>query len=51
MNSTNYTFAFTPIGQPKDWIELLRIDRPIGYRLLMWLTLWGLLAASNGARV
>jgi len=49
MNSKNYSFAFTPIGQAKDWIELLRINRPIGYWLLMWPTLWGLLAASNGA--
>lgn len=37
-----------PIGKPRDWLELLRINRPVGYWLLMWPTLWGLLAASNG---
>jgi 4-hydroxybenzoate polyprenyltransferase len=49
MSSTDHSFGITPIGQLKDWVELLRIDRPIGYWLLMWPTLWGLLAASDGA--
>ncbi len=41
--------TFTPIGSVTDWYRLLRIDRPIGYWLLLWPTMWGLLAASNGA--
>lgn len=41
-------FGFKPIGTWKDWISLLRIDRPVGYWLLMWPTLWGLLASSHG---
>jgi len=49
MNSTDHPSGITPIGQFKDWVELLRIDRPTGYWLLMWPTLWGLLAASDGA--
>jgi len=48
MKVTDNSFRLTPVGQLKDWAELLRIDRPIGYWLLMWPTLWGLLAASNG---
>jgi len=39
---------FRPIGGLRDWVGLLRIDRPVGYWLLLWPTLWGLLAASNG---
>ena len=39
---------FRPVGGPGDWIALLRIDRPVGYWLLLWPTLWGLLAASGG---
>lgn len=38
-----------PIGSLSDWFALWRIDRPIGYWLLLWPTMWGLLAASNGA--
>jgi len=37
-----------PMGGWRDWVVLLRIDRPVGYWLLLWPTLWGLLAASNG---
>ncbi len=37
-----------PVGRPQDWAHLLRIDRPVGYWLLLWPTLWGLLAASHG---
>jgi len=37
-----------PIGGIKDWLALMRVDRPVGYYLLLWPTLWGLLAASNG---
>lgn len=40
---------FSPIGSAADWYGLLRIDRPVGYWLLLWPTMWGLLAASNGA--
>ncbi|MFQ5344896.1 MAG: 4-hydroxybenzoate octaprenyltransferase [Mariprofundus sp.] len=39
---------FSPVGSYRDWYRLLRIDRPVGYWLLLWPTLWGLLAASNG---
>lgn len=39
---------FSPIGLIKDWVALLRINRPAGYWLLLWPTLWGLLAASHG---
>ncbi len=37
-----------PAGTAGDWLRLLRIDRPVGYWLLLWPTLWGLLAASGG---
>ena len=40
--------TFSPVGSFSDWVKLLRIDRPVGYWLLLWPTLWGLLAASNG---
>ena len=40
---------FTPAGSLPDWYKLLRIDRPVGYWLLLWPTLWGLLAASGGS--
>jgi len=39
---------FTPAGSICDWYRLLRIDKPVGYWLLLWPTLWGLLAASHG---
>jgi len=39
---------FSPAGSASDWFHLLRIDRPVGYCLLLWPTLWGLLAASGG---
>ncbi len=39
---------FSPVGTCPDWYRLLRIDRPVGYWLLLWPTLWGLLAASGG---
>jgi len=37
-----------PVGAVGDWMQLLRMDRPVGYWLLLWPTLWGLLAASHG---
>lgn len=37
-----------PVGTLADWYRLLRIDRPVGYWLLLWPTLWGLLAAADG---
>ncbi len=40
--------AYSPVGSFSDWVKLLRIDRPVGYWLLLWPTLWGLLAASGG---
>jgi len=39
---------YSPVGSFSDWVKLLRIDRPVGYWLLLWPTLWGLLAASGG---
>ncbi len=39
---------FSPAGHLSDWYSLMRIDRPVGYWLLLWPTLWGLLAASGG---
>jgi len=39
---------FLPLGSAHDWYQLLRIDKPVGYWLLLWPTLWGLLAASGG---
>ncbi len=38
----------SPAGSLRDWVDLLRVNRPVGYWLLLWPTLWGLLAASNG---
>jgi 4-hydroxybenzoate polyprenyltransferase len=40
--------ALRPWGSLQDWISLLRVDRPVGYWLLLWPTMWGLLAASGG---
>jgi len=40
---------FAPVGSWRDWLTLWRIDRPVGYWLLLWPTMWGLLAASGGA--
>jgi len=37
-----------PVGVAGDWVRLLRMDRPVGYWLLLWPTMWGLLAASHG---
>jgi len=39
---------FTPVGSVSDWYRLLRIDRPVGYWLLLWPTMWGLFAAAGG---
>lgn len=38
----------SPVGNMKDWLQLMRVDKPVGYCLLLWPTLWGLLAASSG---
>ena len=38
----------SPVGAWQDWLRLMRVDKPIGYYLLLWPTLWGLLAASHG---
>jgi 4-hydroxybenzoate polyprenyltransferase len=37
-----------PLGSWQDWLHLMRVDKPVGYYLLLWPTLWGLFAASNG---
>ncbi len=39
---------WTPWGSVQDWWQLMRVDKPVGYYLLLWPTLWGLLAASHG---
>lgn len=35
----------SPLG---PWLRLMRFDRPIGLWLLLWPTLWGLVAAASG---
>jgi len=40
--------AIRPVGSWRDWLVLMRVDKPVGYYLLLWPTLWGLLAASHG---
>jgi len=40
--------SMRPAGTAGDWVRLLRIGHPAGYWLLLWPTLWGLLAASHG---
>ncbi|MDQ6995485.1 MAG: UbiA family prenyltransferase, partial [Mariprofundaceae bacterium] len=40
--------SLSPVGTVKDWLQLMRVDKPVGYWLLLWPTLWGLLAASSG---
>ena len=40
---------FQPVGTWQDWLSLMRVDKPVGYWLLLWPTLWGLLAASHGS--
>ncbi|MDQ6955965.1 MAG: 4-hydroxybenzoate octaprenyltransferase [Mariprofundaceae bacterium] len=37
-----------PLGSWYDWFSLMRVDKPVGYYLLLWPTLWGMLAASHG---
>ncbi len=37
-----------PVGGVRDWLRLMRVDRPAGYWLLLWPTMWGLLAGANG---
>ncbi len=32
----------------RSYIQLMRLDKPIGSFLLLWLTLWALFLASNG---
>lgn len=48
MKSGKQTISLKPVGQLNDWVDLLRINRPVGYWLLMWPTLWGLFAAAEG---
>ena len=42
-------FAVTaPTNAPslRDWVALIRLDRPVGIWLLLWPTLWGVWAAE-----
>jgi len=41
--------AMAAWGSWRDWLRLMRMDKPVGYWLLLWPTLWGLLAASHGS--
>ncbi len=38
----------TAIKKMKLYLELMRVDRPIGFYLLMWPVLWAFLIATNG---
>jgi 4-hydroxybenzoate polyprenyltransferase len=49
------TLAEAPLRRPsrlkrrlRDWVQLLRLDRPIGNWLLLWPMLWALWIASGG---
>lgn len=44
LNTTNNTFF-----KLYEYARLMRLDKPIGTLLLLWPTLWGLWAASDGA--
>jgi 4-hydroxybenzoate polyprenyltransferase len=38
----------TPVKRLRDYISLMRLDKPIGIFLLLWPALWALLVASEG---
>lgn len=38
----------TPVSRFRDYISLMRLDKPIGIFLLLWPALWALLVASEG---
>jgi 4-hydroxybenzoate polyprenyltransferase len=38
----------TPVKHLRDYISLMRLDKPIGIFLLLWPALWALLVASEG---
>jgi 4-hydroxybenzoate polyprenyltransferase len=38
----------TLLGQFYNYVRLARIDKPVGFLLLLWPTLWGLWMAENG---
>jgi 4-hydroxybenzoate polyprenyltransferase len=40
--------ASTPVKRMRDYISLMRLDKPIGIFLLLWPALWALLVASKG---
>jgi 4-hydroxybenzoate polyprenyltransferase len=48
IRNSDSAMHFSPPGTFSDWLQLMRVDRPVGYWLLLWPTLWGLLAASGG---
>ncbi len=37
-----------PLKRLRDYVSLMRLDKPIGIFLLLWPALWALLVASNG---
>ncbi|RME84167.1 MAG: 4-hydroxybenzoate octaprenyltransferase, partial [Zetaproteobacteria bacterium] len=39
--------SLSPIGTPGAWLRLMRVDRPVGYWLLLWPTWIGLFAAPG----
>src|SRR5699024_12390929 len=44
-----YTTLFRSHPRACDFIQLMRLDRPIGIYLLMWPTLWALWIAGDGS--
>ena len=38
----------TVLGRVPDYLQLMRLDRPIGTLLLLWPTLWALWLAAGG---
>ncbi|WP_317932121.1 4-hydroxybenzoate octaprenyltransferase [Halioxenophilus sp. WMMB6] len=47
-NDSPVKFLHPKSGQWHDYLQLMRLDKPIGSLLLLWPTLWALLLASNG---
>ena len=47
---TKQAFAFVPalLSQLQNYVELMRLNRPIGVWLLLWPTLWALWIAGEG---
>jgi len=48
MKSRTATFAPDVISQLRNYVRLMRLDKPIGIWLLLWPTLWALWLAGEG---